>query len=125
MSSFIPLLFLNALLAYCWLGVSSTGSFYAWTCAYGMSSAAFQSLFPTTVASLTANLNTMGTRLGMAFSVMAFAGLTGPPLGGALNSIVGGKYYPSQIWAGTSTLLGCVLITMARYKRYGWGLKKC
>jgi hypothetical protein len=73
-----PILFGVALVSWTWLAVHSVGGFYAFTAFYGIINGAFQCLIPTCVASLTPNLNMVGTRLGMAFATVSFAALTGP-----------------------------------------------
>jgi len=126
LNTFIPFVIINALLTYCWIGVSSVSGYYILVCFYGLASAAFQSLFPTSIASLTTDIRKTGTRLGMAFSIISFAGLTGPPLGGALLTTDNGGYMPAQVWAGTAMLLGAGFIIAARITRYGSALKvKC
>ena len=47
-----------------WLAVSSVTGLYVFTVFYGFVNAAFQCLIPSTVASLTPNMNMVGTRLG-------------------------------------------------------------
>lgn len=73
-----PILFCVAIVSWTWLAVSSTSGFYVFTIFYGIINGAFQCLIPTCVASLTPNLNMVGTRLGMAFATVSFAALTGP-----------------------------------------------
>lgn len=73
-----PILFGVALISWTWLAVHNVGGFYAFTAFYGIINGAFQCLIPTCVASLTPNLNMVGTRLGMAFATVSFAALTGP-----------------------------------------------
>jgi MFS family permease len=73
-----PILLGVALVSWTWLAVHSVGGFYAFTAFYGIINGAFQCLIPTCVASLTPNLNMVGTRLGMAFATVSFAALTGP-----------------------------------------------
>lgn len=125
-NTFVPILFLNTIFLYYWLAVKDVNSVYVFTCLYGLACAAFQSLFPTTIAQLSDDHSKLGTRLGMAFSVMAFAGLTGPPLGGALLTTDHGGYLPAQIWVGTATLVGTLLIAASRVNKYGWSWKvKC
>ena len=122
----MPCLLINAIIAYCWLAVSDTPGYYVFVCFYGLASAAWQSLFPTGITSLTGDIRKTGVRLGMAFAVISFAGLTGPPLGGALLDADKGGYMPAQVWAGTAMLLGVSLIAAARYSRYGRVIKiKC
>lgn len=125
LNTIIPVAFINVLLIFCWLAVSNRGGLYTFVCLYGLLSAAIQSVIPTTVASLTTDLRKTGTRLGMVFSVISFAALTGPPIGGALLSADGGKYLPAQIWAGASMLLSAFFLMGARVSKYGWKQVKC
>ena len=125
LNTFIPIVFVNAILAYCWLAVTTQASLYAFVAIYGLFSAGFQSLMPTTVASLTPDIRKTGTRLGMVFSVISVASLTGPPIGGALLTTDGGKYTAPIIWAATSMLVGVCLIVGARAHRYGRSMVKC
>lgn len=125
LNTFIPLALINCLLVFCWIGVTNKGGLYVWTCIYGLFSAALQSIFPTTVASLTDDIRKTGTRMGMAFSTIAFAALTGPPIGGAL--LTGGDrgYMHAQVWAGCCGLVAAFLIAAARFSKYGLTKVKC
>lgn len=118
----LPAFFITTVVAYCWLAVSDTGGFYAFTCFYGLSNGAIQCLIPTTVASLTPDMSKVGTRLGMAFSMISFAALTGPPIGGALQGADDGRFMPAQVWAATATLIGACLVFAARISKSGWKL---
>jgi hypothetical protein len=55
----------------------------------------------------------IGTRLGMVFSLMGFAGLSGPPIGGAIQSAMGGRFLGSQIWAASSSMICACVLTVA------------
>ncbi|KAJ9619282.1 hypothetical protein H2203_008611 [Taxawa tesnikishii (nom. ined.)] len=125
LNTFIPLLVFNTLLAYCWMAVKDQLSLYVFTCFYGVAIASWQSLLPTSVASLTKDISKTGSRFGMAFTVMGFAALIGPPLAGALISAQAGRYVGAQAWAGTSSAVGVCLVVGARVYRYGWRLMKC
>ena len=122
-------IFVNGVLAFTWIGVRSTGGMYAETCIYGLAAGAFQCLFPTTITSLNTDLNKNGVRLGMAFSVFSFAGLTGPPIGGALLTTNGGGrggYLAALLGVGFATMLGTLLLCVARVRKAGWKLTtKC
>ncbi|KAF1814914.1 MFS transporter, MCP family, solute carrier family 16, member 10 [Eremomyces bilateralis CBS 781.70] len=126
LNTFAPIVFVVAVVSFCWLSITSIGGFYAFVAAYGICAASFQSLFPTVIASLTPDLSKLGTRLGMAFTVLSFASLLGAPIGGALLTADDGGYRWAQVWAGLSTFVGACLIVSARIWRYGWALKvKC
>lgn len=109
-----------------WFSVNSVTGLYVFTAFLGIASGATQSLMPTTVASITRRLDTVGTRLGMCFTVVSFASLTGPPVGGALQSSDGGDFTRPQIWAAVSAFVGVLGLGLARVLKVGWTLKaKC
>ncbi|KAF1990377.1 MFS general substrate transporter [Aulographum hederae CBS 113979] len=121
---FLPVIIALTIIAFAWLSVVSVPGFYVWTCFYGLANAAFQCLIPTTVASLTDDMRKVGTRLGMAFSMVSFAALTGGPIGGAIIGADGGSYTSSQAWAAGLAVCAVALIVAARCKKVGWNLKK-
>ncbi|KAM3514153.1 hypothetical protein MY11210_002254 [Beauveria gryllotalpidicola] len=55
---------------------------YAWVAIYGVDGAGIQSLFPAVLAFLTTDLRKLDVRMGMAFTIVSFAMLTGPPIAG-------------------------------------------
>ncbi|KAM5355056.1 hypothetical protein ACJ41O_001702 [Fusarium nematophilum] len=81
-----------AIVAYSWLAIKTTTGLWVFAVLYGLASGGFQSLMPTGVASITKRLDTLGTRLGMCFTIASFAGLTGPPLGGLIESAGKGNF---------------------------------
>jgi MFS family permease len=129
LNGMIPLLFLNGIFAFAWIAVKTRTSLYIFAAFYGLSAGAFQCLFPTTLTSLNKDLSKNGVRLGMAFSVFSFAGLTGPPIGGALLETNGGGrggYTAAQLGVGLATFIGACLMVAARVNKEGWSLKiKC
>ncbi|KIX09633.1 uncharacterized protein Z518_00714 [Rhinocladiella mackenziei CBS 650.93] len=123
----VPLLFLNALFAFAWIAVTTEAGMYVFSTFYGFSAGAFQCLFPTTVTSLNNDLSKNGVRMGMAFSIFSFAGLAGPPIGGALLTTNGGGkggYLSAQLGLGLATTLGACLMGAARVYKDGWSLRK-
>lgn len=117
MNSIIPAIIISSILCFCWIAVDSPGGLYAWAVVYGLVGAAIQSLFPATLSSLTTNLKMMGTRMGMVFSIVSFAVLTGPPIAGQLIQRKGGEYTYAQIFAGVDLLIGCCFLLAARYAK--------
>jgi MFS family permease len=108
-----------------WLGVNSIPGYYAFITLYGLFSAAFQSLFPTTIAALSNDITKTGTRLGMSFTAIGFSALVGGPIAGAIVKAEGG-YVGVICWASVSTLVGALLIGWARACKHGWGwTKRC
>lgn len=120
----VPVVFAWSLVAFFWPAVGSVGGYYAWTLCYGALSAAFQCLTPTTVASITPQLDKVGTRMGMAFGIISFASMTGPPVGGALLAADHGQYTAAQVWAAVAMLVGSFSCLGARYAKAGGLLNK-
>ncbi|KAE9369062.1 MFS general substrate transporter [Stipitochalara longipes BDJ] len=116
-NALIPIVAINGLCLFCWIAVSSKGGLYAWACIYGIVGAAIQSLFPTALSNLTTDLSMAGTRMGMVFTILSFATLTGTPIAGQLIEKKGGGYEYGQIFAGTVMSFGCCLLIAARYTR--------
>jgi len=129
LNAMVCLLFINGLFGLVWIAVRSEPGLYVFAIFYGFSAGAFQCLFPTTVTSLNNDVSRNGTRLGMAFSLFSFAGLAGPPIGGALLGTNGGGrggYLSAQLGLGVATLLGALFMVAARVYKDGWNLRiKC
>lgn len=119
LNTVVPVTLLWAVVAFCWLAVSTVPSYYVWTAFYGVLSASFQCLIATAVTSITPSLDKVGTRMGMAFGIISFASMTGPPVGGALLTADGGTYTGAQIWAACATMVGFALCTAARCVKAG------
>lgn len=129
LNAMVLLLFINGLFGLAWIAVRSVSGLYVFSVFYGFSAGAFQCLFPTTLTSLNNDVSKNGTRLGMAFSIFSFAGLAGPPIGGALLTTNGGGrggYLAAQLGLGLATLLGALFMVAARVHKAGWSLRtKC
>ena len=116
----LPFAFVSGLLLYCWTAVSSKNGLIAFAVVYGIFAAGIQGLFPATLTSLTTDLKKAGVRIGMCFSVISFACLTGSPLGGALIQKDEGDYIGAQIFAGSVMIAGCALLLVTRVAKVGW-----
>ncbi|EEU37488.1 uncharacterized protein NECHADRAFT_51300 [Fusarium vanettenii 77-13-4] len=79
---------------------------------HGFFTGSFFALQPTIFVRLASDPRMIGTRFGMAFSVMSFALLFGPPVAGALRKAKG--YNGAWIWAGLTILVGGGLILTSR-----------
>lgn len=122
-NSIIPFAFISGLLLYCWAAVTTRGGLTAFAVMYGFFASGIQSLFPATLTSLTTDLSKTGVRIGMTFSAVSFACLTGPPLAGALIQRRGGSYLFAQMFAGTVMMCGCLTLIAARLAATGSKLK--
>ncbi|KAF2215858.1 hypothetical protein CERZMDRAFT_35253 [Cercospora zeae-maydis SCOH1-5] len=110
----VPILLILTVVAFSWIAVHDNTGLYIFTVFYGIVSASFQGLVPSTVASITLEMNKFGTRLGMVFGILSFAALTGPSIGGALQGAMNGRYLGAQLWAAIATGVAFVLLTAAR-----------
>lgn len=76
----LPFTLLAGTMLYAWTGVHSRPTLFVFAAIYGSGSAGMQSLFPAGLSSLTEDLKKAGVRMGMGFTLVSFACLTGPPL---------------------------------------------
>lgn len=120
LNTIIPFAFISGLLLYCWSAVRSKGGLVGFAVIYGLFASGIQSLFPATLAGLTSDLKKAGVRMGMVFSVVSFACLTGPPLAGALIQRRDGSYLYAQMFAGSVMIGGCVTLMACRVSKNGW-----
>lgn len=120
LNTIIPFAFVSGLLLYCWSAVRSKGGLVGFAVIYGLFASGIQSLFPATLAGLTSDLKKAGVRMGMVFSVVSFACLTGPPLAGALIQRRDGSYLYAQMFAGSVMIGGCMTLMACRVSKNGW-----
>jgi MFS family permease len=118
LNTIIPLTLCASLMMFCWAAVHSTAGLYVFAVLYGIFSNGIQGLWPSTLSSLTPDLSKTGVRIGMGFTIVSFACLTGPPLGGALIARANG-YIGAQIWGGLSFFLGALILVAARLMKTG------
>ncbi|KAK8116312.1 major facilitator superfamily transporter [Apiospora sp. TS-2023a] len=113
----IPTCFITGVALLSWMAVGAPAQLYVWSVFYGIAAGGIQSLFPAGLSSLTTDLRKRGTRMGMVFTIVSFAVLTGNPIAGAIIAASGGKYWGAQAFTGCSLLLGMCLIFCARLAR--------
>ncbi|KAH6604468.1 peptide chain release factor 1 [Trichoderma cornu-damae] len=116
---FIPTILAAAICIFAWAGVNSIAGDYVWVVFFGFFGAGIQGLFPATAAGLTKDLSKSGVRIGMIFTIISIAALTGPPLAGKLVVVANGSYIGAQIWGGVCLIIGAILLTGA-----GWASKR-
>lgn len=120
LNTIIPFAFISGLLLFCWAAITSRGGLVGFAVIYGLFASGIQSLFPATLASLTSDLKKAGVRMGMVFSVVSFACLTGPPVAGALIQRRDGSYLYAQMFAGSVMMGGCITLVACRVSKNGW-----
>lgn len=123
-NTLIPTALAAGLSLFGWIAVRDRGSLYAFAAVYGLVAAGTQSLFAGAVASLTHDLGKIGTRMGMVFSALSVASLTGAPVAGAIIESEGGRYVGAQAWAGAMVCAGCAALGAARVCETGWLIRK-
>ncbi|KAF1937322.1 MFS general substrate transporter, partial [Clathrospora elynae] len=80
----ILLLLLTSATLICWPFITSPTGMVLWALAYGFCAGGVASLLQAGIASLNSEPRKTGSKIGMAFSVVAFASLLGVPVGGEL-----------------------------------------
>ncbi|KKA28492.1 hypothetical protein TD95_003222 [Thielaviopsis punctulata] len=108
-----------AIAAFCLTAVNSLSSLLVVVIIYGFASGTFFAIQPTIYTRLVADKKYLGTRFGMAFSVMSFALLFGPPIAGALMRM--SDYNAAWVWTGSVVSAGAGLIVVSRGFAHGWG----
>ncbi|KAH7018300.1 major facilitator superfamily domain-containing protein [Microdochium trichocladiopsis] len=110
-----PACLMSGVLMFVWIVIDTPWKLYVWTTFYGISGGAIQSLFPAALSSLTTDPRKQGTRMGMVFTIVSFAVLTGNPIAGAIiTGTPGGSYVGAQCFAGCDLLVGAGFITASR-----------
>lgn len=114
----IPCSLASGILCFGWIGINSVPSIIIFALLYGFFSGAFVSLPPSALVSLSPNMGVVGTRMGQCFAVASFGILIGTPgAGGILNNT--GTFLGTQIFAGSTVLLGVLSMFAARYTKFG------
>ncbi|CAH0057872.1 unnamed protein product [Clonostachys solani] len=113
LTMFVPTAGMAALMILSWMAVDSQTGLYVWACFTGTALGGVQAMFPSALASLTSDPSKQGTRIGMIFTIVSFAALTGSPISGALLSAAQGRYIGAQVFAGTALALGMFFLAVA------------
>ncbi|KAI9651952.1 MAG: hypothetical protein M1831_007455 [Alyxoria varia] len=124
LNTFIPVSLFGGLMLFCWIAVRSLDGMWAFVAFFGFPGGGVQSLFPASLSTLSKDVNTLGVRIGMVFSVISFATLSGPPIAGRLIDAHGGSFLNAQIFGGICMVLGSVFLFAARVAVHGFVLKK-
>ncbi|ATY64748.1 Major facilitator superfamily general substrate transporter [Cordyceps militaris] len=113
---FIPTSIIASILVFCFITIDRPAGLYAWVVIYGIVGAGIQSLFPAALSFLTTDLRKLGVRMGMVFTIVSFAVLTGPPIAGAIIASPAG-YTGAKAFAGSSMAVGCGFLIAAKLAR--------
>lgn len=100
------------------IGVKDVAGVFVVAVVYGFFTGTFFALQPTIFVRLTGDMSVMGTRFGMAFSIMSFGLLIGSPISGVLQRSFG-SYNASWVWAAITVACGSVLLAFSRTLKVG------
>ncbi|KAF3761229.1 MFS general substrate transporter [Cryphonectria parasitica EP155] len=103
---------LTSVVTFCFMAVESNlAGMVALVCFYGFLTGAFFALQPSVYVCLSSHRpDVIGTRFGMAFTIMSFGMLFGSPIAGALMRQAG--FWVSWTWAGVCIAAGAILIVL-------------
>lgn len=119
-----PVAFLAGIMLYAWIGIHSLNALFTFCIIYGFFAAGVQSLFPAACSSLTSDLKKMGVRMGMCFTFISIACLTGPPIAGLLIQRDDGGFLYAQVFGGSAFMGGALTLLAARVAKNGMDFKK-
>jgi len=115
----VPFVFINGILLYGWIAVTSNSGFYVWVAVYGFLAGGCQSLFQASSSRFTTDPSKAGIRIGMACTFVSFACLSGPPISGRLVEALQGRYLAAQLFGGSVMIAGSLLLLNARFAQRG------
>ncbi|KAJ6510502.1 major facilitator superfamily domain-containing protein [Mycena sanguinolenta] len=104
---------LSGVLDIVWAAVKSTPGILVFNAAFGLASGGYVSVLPAAIASLGANTQDIGLRLGMAFFSASFFWLASSPVQGALINLHG-SYWPAALFSGCVVLTGVAMMAVSR-----------
>jgi MFS family permease len=116
----VPLGVVASLLVYAWAAVRTEASLYVFTVLYGFVAAGLQSLYPAAATTMSPEASKTGARVGLIFSVVSIANLTGPAIAGALIQQGKGSYLYAQLFAATAILIGAFMGAAVRVSKAGF-----
>ncbi|KAK9452843.1 major facilitator superfamily domain-containing protein [Dipodascopsis uninucleata] len=115
----LPFAICTLICAFCWLAVNAAGGLIVFCISYGFFSGAFVSLPAPVMISITKNIDIIGTRIGMGFSITGIGLLIGTPIAGAILKT--NASYNGAIYFGGATIATAVVFTiLARHSIVGW-----
>ncbi|EPQ56604.1 MFS general substrate transporter [Gloeophyllum trabeum ATCC 11539] len=114
----IPACFVTSVLIFIFLAVHTPAGVVVYALVFGFFSGTYVSVIPAGTASLTADMATIGIRIGMSFFVVGFGGLFGSPVIGAIIARQGGgTYWGAAVFSGIVCLIGTAFLVWARQRQ--------
>ncbi|KAI0318434.1 MFS general substrate transporter [Amylostereum chailletii] len=112
-NNYLPACFGTGILLFAMLGTTSTTSIIVFSVLYGFISGAVATLLAPLVAALTNDPSEIGTRMGVAYFVLAFAYLIGSPIAGALLGTGSPQWWRAIVFSAVPTLAGTLCLAVA------------
>jgi len=106
----IPVNLMVSVMTFVWIAVKTERSAYVWAVFYGFMGNALQSFFPATLADMNVDPRKTGAQIGWGFTIGSFSCLIGVPIAGLLVQADGGTYRHAQIYAGTCSMCGFIIV---------------
>ncbi|KAL1971168.1 hypothetical protein VTN77DRAFT_120 [Rasamsonia byssochlamydoides] len=102
-----------------WLPATSNAANIIFAALFGIGSGAGIGLTPALCAKISPSLSEIGIRTGTAYSISAFAALTGSPIGGQLIALSHGSFRNAIVFGGVACAIGTVLFAVTRVRIAG------
>ncbi|KAJ7118025.1 major facilitator superfamily domain-containing protein [Mycena crocata] len=113
----IPCLAISSALIFSIFGLKTVAGVVIFAVLYGFWSGSYISLIPTLIVQSASHCGEHGTRMGVAFSLVATSMLIGTPISGALLHSADGHYlwYKPIVFCGIMLACGAVIFSISRY----------
>jgi predicted MFS family arabinose efflux permease len=112
-NALVPCILIGGVLQYCWIAVTTPSGLFTWVAFYGFFAGGVQGLASAACAAFASSPEEVGTRIGMVYTLLSFACLSGPPICGKLIELRNGNYLYAQVFGATSMVTGSALILAA------------
>ncbi|KAG2154105.1 MFS general substrate transporter [Suillus clintonianus] len=121
LNTMLPFIALSGVMTVAWPFAKNESQLIAIATLYGFSAGAYVSLYSAPAVAM-GKMEDAGRRVGMFMSLIAFGGVAGPPISGAISTATGG-FVAAGYYAGGMILSAVVLLVVARYLHLGrlWG----
>lgn len=110
----IPVILITGILLLSWIAIHAIIRFSIWVAVYGFFAGGSQSLFQAAASRFATDPEKTGVRIGMVFTFISFACLSGPPLSGKLVEVGKGDYLAAQLFGGIVMVAGSLFLFAAR-----------
>ncbi|KAJ7594143.1 major facilitator superfamily domain-containing protein [Mycena floridula] len=114
----VPTVAMTSILLFCVFAIHTFAGVAVFAAVIGALSGSYFSLVPSLVGQLSRHVGEMGTRMGVAFTLVGISSLIGTPIEGALlhhNGQTSYTWWKSIVFCGVSVMAGAVIMFLARF----------